>query len=75
MNIQEIGIKVSKNGEIMNTINTQAEELLRELGIKSFTKRHLKIITDFIVNSENNVERLLTHLGEWDEADLQIANE
>lgn len=48
-----------------------SEVLLRELGIKSYTPRHIKIIENFIENGfYNDCSKLLDQLGEWDMIDL-----
>ena len=47
--------------------------LLQKLGAKSYTKRHLHIIEEFIANEETDCEKLLNQLGSgWDNNDLTI---
>lgn len=50
-----------------------AEGLLKLLGVKNYTERHLRIINDFITNNETDCKKLLTDLGGWDASDLEIA--
>ena len=46
--------------------------LLQKLGVKSYTKRHLHIINEFIANEETDCKKLLDSLGGWDDNDLTI---
>ena len=55
-------------------MDTVEESLLRALGIKAFTKRHLQIVTDFLASKETDGAILLNELGSWDESDLEIVN-
>lgn len=50
-----------------------AENLLKLLGVKNYTQRHLKIINDFLESGEEDVKKLLTQLGGWDSNDLKQA--
>jgi len=50
-----------------------AENLLRLLGVKNYTQRHIKIINDFIQSGEEDVKKLLDQLGGWDSNDLKQA--
>jgi hypothetical protein len=52
---------------------TKAEELLNKLGVKSYTKRHLNIINEFLLYNEFDCRKLLDQLGRWDANDLKIA--
>lgn len=49
-----------------------AENLLRLLGIRNYTARHLKIINDFLSTDKTDAKELLDQLGGWDENDLNI---
>lgn len=49
------------------------EQLLSNLGVTHYTKRHLKIITDFLMNEKTDCKELLNQLGTWNEDDLVIA--
>ena len=53
----------------------KAEELLRSLGVVSYTKRHLSIVNDFIDNKETDCKGLLDKLGGWDAKDLEICED
>lgn len=48
-------------------------KLFKMLGIKSYTRRHFLLVSDFIKNKDTNIEKILNELGGWDENDLQIA--
>ena len=48
------------------------ENLLRLLGIKNYTTRHLRIINDFLSADKTDAKELLDQLGRWDENDLNI---
>ena len=50
-----------------------AEILLKLLGVKKYTQRHLSIINDFLESGEEDVKKLLDKLGDWDSKDLVIA--
>lgn len=52
-----------------------AEYLLKLLGVKNYTPRHLKIINDFLESGEEDVKKLLDQLGGWDSGDLKIAED
>lgn len=60
---------------IKNMTKDQAIVLLKLLGIKTCTKRHLQGMQDFKLTGNKDAEQLLTSLGTWDETDLQIADE
>ena len=57
---------------IPNKLQITAEGLLKKLGIITCTKRHLRIVNEFIENKETDCEKLLTQLGEWNTNDLVI---
>lgn len=50
-----------------------AKKLLIDLGVNSYTDRHIRNIEDFISSSEKDIKKLLDKLGGWDEIDLKIA--
>lgn len=50
-----------------------AEGLLKLLGVKTYTQRHIQIINDFIASKETDVKKLLDELGGWDDNDLTQA--
>jgi hypothetical protein len=49
-----------------------SRRLLEKLGVNNYTKRHLRIIDEFIANEETDCEKLLDSLGSWDDNDLTI---
>ena len=51
------------------------QQLLRLLGVKYYTYRHLFIIKDFLATGEKDVKILLNQLGNWNDDDLKIAQE
>ncbi len=53
--------------------NANAQQLLIDLGINSYTDRHLRDINDFVSSGEKDIKKLLDKLGGWDDVDLKIA--
>ena len=47
-------------------------ELLMKLGVTHATRRHLKIVDDFLESGDTDAKKLLDQLGGWDERDLLI---
>ena len=50
----------------------KSTELLLKLGITHATRRHLKIVEDFLESGETDAKTLLDKLGSWDKSDLLI---
>ena len=67
-------LKTCKNYKKFIKMKT-AQNLLKLLGVKNYTQRHIQLINDFLKSGEEDVKKLLDQLGSWDSNDLKQAED